>query len=72
MQMTLGFIYQHKDIKEIKQNLNKKNIYVVGFLLVKLSISFGDDKTKTILFDTKYKLNKVKLNKQWFQTQIHL
>ena len=70
--MTLGFIYQHKDIKEIKQNLNKKNIYVVGFLIVKLSIHFGDDKTKTILFDTKYKLNKVKLNKQWFQTQIHL
>ena len=50
-------VYQHKDVSKIEQNLNKNfsNIYN-WFVDNKLSIHFGEDKTKCILFGIK-KLN---------------
>ena len=53
--------YQHKDMKEIERNLNQNFSNVcVWFTDNKLSIHFGEDKTKCILFDTKHhRLNKV-------------
>ena len=52
-------VYQHKDVSKIEQNLTKNfsNIYN-WFVNNKLSIHFGEDKTKCILFGTKQKLNK--------------
>ena len=52
--------YQHKDVKEIEKNLNKNLSDVCdSFVDNKLSIHLGEDKTKCILFGTKYRLNKV-------------
>ena len=54
-------VYQHKDVKEIEQNLHKNTSNVCDwFVDNNLNIHFGDNKTKSILFDTKYKLNKVR------------
>ena len=51
-------IYQHKDVNEIEKMLNKNFSDLCDwFLDNKLSIHFGDDKTKCILFASK---NKVK------------
>ena len=53
-------VYQHKDVKEIERNLNKNFSNVCDwFVDNKLSIYFGEDKTKCILFGTKHRLNKV-------------
>ena len=53
-------VYQHKDVKEIERNLNKNFSNVCDwFVDNKLSIHFGEDKTKCILFGTKHRLNKV-------------
>ena len=53
-------VYQYKDVKEIEKNLNKNFSNVCDwFVDNKLSIHLGEDKTKYILFDTKYGLNKV-------------
>ena len=53
-------VYQHKDVKEIERNLNKNFSDVCDwFVDKKLSIYLGEVKTKCILFDTKYRLNKV-------------
>ena len=53
-------VYQHKDVKEIERNLNKNFSDVRDWLVDnKLSNHLGEDKTKCILFDTKYKLIKV-------------
>ena len=47
-------------MKEIERNLNKNFSNVCDwFVDNKLSIHFGEDKTKCILFGTKYRLNKV-------------
>ena len=47
-------------MKEIKRNLNKNFSNVCDwFVDNKLSIHFGEDKTKCILFGTKQRLNKV-------------
>ena len=47
-------------MKEIERNLNKNFSDVCDrFVDNKLSIHFGEDKTKCILFGTKYRLNKV-------------
>ena len=52
--------YQHKDAKEIERNLNKNFPNICDwFVDNKLSIHFGEDKTKCILFGTKHGLNKV-------------
>ena len=54
-------VYQHKDVKEIERNVNKNLPNVCHwFVDNKLSIHFGEDKTKCILFGTKHRLNKVK------------
>ena len=46
--------------KETQRNLNNSFSDVCDWFVVnKLSIHFGEDKTKYILFDTKYRLNKV-------------
>ena len=57
-------IFQHKHVTEIEKHLNNdfSNLYE-WFLNNKLSIYFGEDKTKSILFGSKCKLRKVvKLN----------
>ena len=58
----LGFT--DKDIKSIENNLNRNFISLCDwFIENKLSIHFGDDKTKSIVFGTKRRLKKVdKLN----------
>ena len=52
-------VFQHKHITEIETHLNNdsSNLYK-WFLDNKLSIHFGEDKTKSILFGTKRKLRK--------------
>ena len=53
-------VYQHKDVKEIEKNLYKNFSDVCDwFVDNKLSIHLGEDKTKCILFGTKYRLNKI-------------
>ena len=57
-------IFQHKYVTEIEKHLNNhfSNLFE-WFLDNKLSIHFGEDKTKSILFGPKHKLRKVgKLN----------
>ena len=52
-------VYQHKDVSKTEQNLNKNFSSICDwFVDNKLSIHFGEDKTKCILFGTKQKLNK--------------
>ena len=61
-------IFQHKDIAaEIKSALNKNFSILCGwFADNKLSIHFGEDKTKSILFGSKLKIKKSKpLNIQY-------
>ena len=53
-------VYQHKGVKKIDRNLNKNFVNVCDwFVDNKLSIHFGEDKTKCILFVTKHRFNKV-------------
>ena len=68
-------IYQHKDIDEIERILNK-NFHDLcdWFVDNKLSIHFGDDKTKCILFASKYKVKKAKplnINYKGFEIKQH-
>ena len=54
-------VCQHKDINEIEKQLNKDFESICDwFVDNKLSIHFGDDKTKSILFATKFKIKKVR------------
>ena len=57
-------VFQHKEVKEIEKQLNKDFSNICDwFIDNKLSIHFGDDKTKSILFATKNKIKKIdKLN----------
>ena len=57
-------VCQHKDINEIEKQLNKDFESICNwFVDNKLSVHFGDDKTKSILFTSKFKIKKVrKLN----------
>ena len=57
-------IYQDKDVKAIENHLNKDFANLCKwFIDNKLSIHFGEDKTKSILFGSKYKTKKgIKLN----------
>ena len=50
-------VYQHKDVKEIERNLNNNPDVCDWFVDNKLSIYLREDKTKCILFGTKYRLN---------------
>ena len=53
-------VFQHKDVKEIEKQLNKDFANLCDwFVDNKLSIHFGDDKTKSILFASKMKVKKV-------------
>ena len=57
-------VCQHNDVNEIEKQLNKdfESIYD-WFADNKLSIHFGDGKTKSVLFAAKFKVKKVrKLN----------
>ena len=52
-------IFQHNDIKEIENQLNKNfSLICDWFVDNKLSIHFGEDKTKSILFSSKRKIKK--------------
>ena len=57
-------VCQHKDINELEKQLNKDFERLCDwFVDNKLSIHFGDDKTRHILFATKFKIKRVrKLN----------
>ena len=58
---------QHNDINEIEKQLNKHFESICDwFVDRKLSIHFGDDKAKYILFATKFKIKNVrKQNKKY-------
>ena len=56
-----GLTFEGKDINTIEDQLNKDfNSLCDWFVDNKLSIHFGDDKTKSIIFGSKRKLNKVR------------
>ena len=61
---------QHKDINKIEKQLNKDFESICDwFVNNKLSIYFGDDKTKSILFATKFKIKSQKAKyKIWTYT----
>ena len=65
-------VCQQKDINEIKKRLNKNFESICDrFVDNKLSIHFGNDKTKSILFATKFNIKKVrKLNIKYGNIQI--
>ena len=55
-------VFQHKDITEIETALNKNfSMLCDWFVDNKLSIHFGEDKTKSILIGSKHKIKKSKL-----------
>ena len=52
--------FQHKDLKVIEERLNKNFSSICDwFVDNKLSVHFGDEKTKSILFTPKNKVNKI-------------
>ena len=54
-------IFEHKDITEIEMALNQNfSMLCDWFVDNKLSIHFGEDKTKSILFGSKHKIKKSK------------
>ena len=65
-------VFQQKDINEIEKQLNKESESICDwFVDSKLSIHFGDGKTKSIFFSTKFKTEKVrKLNIKYGDIQI--
>ena len=65
-------VCQHKDIDEIEKQLNKDFESICDwFVDNKLSIHFGNDKTKSIFFAAKFKTKKVrKLNIKYENIQI--
>ena len=65
-------VCQHKDINEIEKQLNKDMESICDwFVDNKLSIHFGDDKTKSIPFASKFKIKNVrKLNIKYGNIQI--
>ena len=66
-------VFQHKDINEIEKHLNKDFESICDwFVDNKLSIHFGDGKTKSILFASKFKIKKFrKLNIKYGNIQIN-
>ena len=65
-------LFQHKDLERIKEELTKNFFNTcVGFEDNKLSINFGEDKTKSILFSTKNRKRKTgNLNIQYGDVKI--
>ena len=53
-------LFQHKDLERIKEELTKNFSNICDwFVDNKLSIHFGEDKTKSILFSTKNRKRKI-------------
>ena len=53
------FLFQHKEVKYIQEQLNRDFSSLCDwFIDNKLSIHFGEDKTKCILFASKHKVKK--------------
>ena len=53
-------LFQHKDLDRIKEQLTKNFSNICDWFEVnKLSIQFGEDKTKSILFSTKNRKKKI-------------
>ena len=53
-------VYQSKNVKDIEKQLNTDFANICdGFVDNKLSIDFGEDKTKSILFTSKRKIKKL-------------
>ena len=65
-------MYQHRDVNEIKKQLSKDFENVCNwFVDNKLSIHFGEDKTKSILFASKRKIKSArKLNVKYKNIKI--
>ena len=65
-------IFQQNDIKEIEIQLNKNfSLICVWFVDNKLSIHFGENKPKSILFNSKHKIEKASpLNNQYKDIKI--
>ena len=65
-------MYQLRDVNEIEKELNKGFENVCNWLVDnKLSIQFGEDKTKSILFVSKYKIKTArKLNVKYKNVKI--
>ena len=65
-------VSQHKDINETEKQLNEDFQSICDwFVDNKLSIRFGDDKTKSVLFATIFKIKKVrKLNIKYGDIQV--
>ena len=65
-------IFQHKDMTEIEMTLNKNFCMLCDWLVDnKLSIHFGEDKTKSILFGSRHKCKNSKpLNIQYNDIKI--
>ena len=64
-------VCQHKDINEIERKLDEDFESICNwFADNKLSIYSGDDKTKSILFATKFKIKVRKLNIKYGNIQI--
>ena len=58
-QTILAYFFQHENVKEIENKLNQDFSSLCDwFVENKLSIHFGEDKTKAILFGSKYKIKK--------------
>ena len=55
-----SLVFQNKNVKDIKKQLNEDFANICDWLVVnKLSIHFGEDKTKSILFASKRKIKKL-------------
>ena len=73
MRTTLVFFYQHKDVAVIKNVFNKEFANVCEwFVDNKLSIHFGKDKTKCILFRKEKNLPGLIIYKNSIIKQFHI
>ena len=70
--MPMIHVCQHKDINEIEKQLNVDFSNICDwFVDNKLSIHFGKDKTKSIIFASKFKNKNIKkLNIKYGEMQI--
>ena len=53
-------VFRHKDIKTVEEHLNQDfSTLADWFIDNKLSVHFGEDKTKSILFSSKHRLKSI-------------
>ena len=57
---NICLVCQHKDINNIENQLNQDFCNIYDWFVDKLSIHFGEDKTKSILFASKFKRKNIK------------